>query len=56
MTQKTPFYSHHINLGAKIVDYAGFSMPIYYDSINEEHNQVREKALDFLMFLIWVKL
>ena len=44
MTQKTPFYSHHINLGAKIVDYAGFSMPIYYDSINEEHNQVREKA------------
>ena len=44
MTQKTPFYSHHINLVAKIVDYAGFSMPIYYDSINEEHNQVREKA------------
>ncbi|OUV56804.1 MAG: hypothetical protein CBC73_02005, partial [Flavobacteriales bacterium TMED113] len=44
MIQKTPFYSHHINLSAKMVNYAGFLMPIYYKSINEEHNQVREKA------------
>ena len=27
-----------------MVNYAGFLMPIYYKSINEEHNQVREKA------------
>ena len=44
MIKKTPFYSNHISLGAKMVDYAGFSMPIYYKSINLEHNHVRKSV------------
>ena len=44
MIKKTPFYSNHISLGAKMVDYAGFSMPIYYQGINLEHNHVRQSV------------
>ena len=44
MIQKTPFYSNHVSLGAKMVDYAGFSMPIYYNGINIEHNHVRKSV------------
>ena len=44
MIQKTPFYSKHVSLGAKMVDYAGFSMPIYYKGINIEHNHVRKSV------------
>jgi len=44
MIKKTPFYSNHISLGAKMVDYAGFSMPIYYKGINVEHNHVRKSV------------
>ena len=42
--KKTPFYNRHIELGAKMVDFAGFSMPVQYDSIIKEHEAVRSKA------------
>jgi len=38
---KTPFYEQHRALGAKLVPFAGFWMPIQYRSIIEEHHQVR---------------
>ncbi len=45
MPKKTPFFEFHKNLGAKIVDFAGFEMPIQYpDGIVKEHIWVREKA------------
>jgi aminomethyltransferase len=34
----------HIALGAKMVDYAGFNMPVSYAGINEEHATVRTNA------------
>ncbi len=34
----------HIALGAKMVDYAGFNMPVSYSGINEEHAAVRANA------------
>jgi aminomethyltransferase len=34
----------HIALGAKMVDYAGFNMPVSYAGINEEHAAVRNNA------------
>ena len=34
----------HIALGAKMVPFAGFEMPVTYDSINVEHETVREKV------------
>ncbi|MFZ2324822.1 MAG: glycine cleavage system aminomethyltransferase GcvT [Ignavibacteriaceae bacterium] len=40
----TKFYNIHKNLGAKIVEFAGFEMPIQYSSIIAEHNSVRNSV------------
>lgn len=39
--KKTPFYQKHIDFGAKMVDFAGFQMPIQYSGIKKEHEAVR---------------
>ncbi|PIE50593.1 MAG: glycine cleavage system protein T [Flavobacteriales bacterium] len=41
---KTALYNKHISLGAKIVPFAGFEMPVQYSGVTEEHFAVREKA------------
>lgn len=38
---QTPFFPLHEKLGAKIVDFAGWQMPIQYTTITQEHNAVR---------------
>lgn len=40
-TKKTGFYDIHCRLGGRMVDFAGFKMPIQYSSILEEHKRVR---------------
>jgi len=40
----TPFTKMHTALGAKMVEFAGYSMPISYTGINEEHATVRTNA------------
>ncbi len=40
-SKKTPLYELHKELGAKLVDFAGFAMPIKYTSEVEEHMAVR---------------
>ena len=42
--KKTPYYDKHIEAGAKIVDFAGYQMPIQYKSINSEHLKVRNSV------------
>ncbi|MBT8147677.1 MAG: glycine cleavage system aminomethyltransferase GcvT [Gammaproteobacteria bacterium] len=44
MGQQTALYQKHLEAGAKIVDFAGWDMPINYGSQIEEHNQVRQHA------------
>lgn len=44
MGNRTPLYEAHVALGAKIVDFAGWEMPINYGSQIEEHHQVRRDA------------
>jgi aminomethyltransferase len=39
--KRTPFYEIHKNLGAKIVPFAGYEMPVLYAGIMEEHKAVR---------------
>ena len=39
--QTTPFHAYHVAHGAKMVDFAGWEMPLHYGSIIEEHAQVR---------------
>jgi aminomethyltransferase len=43
--KRTPLYRIHASLGAKIVPFAGFEMPVQYPTgITAEHKAVREKA------------
>lgn len=44
MPQRTSLYSAHIAMGAKIVDFAGWEMPIHYGSQLAEHECVRSAA------------
>ncbi|MEZ5541999.1 MAG: glycine cleavage system aminomethyltransferase GcvT [Pseudomonadota bacterium] len=44
MPNRTPLYDEHIVDGGKIVDFAGWQMPINYGSQIEEHNNVRADA------------
>ncbi|HJW39088.1 MAG TPA: glycine cleavage system aminomethyltransferase GcvT [Candidatus Udaeobacter sp.] len=39
--RKTPLYDEHVRLGAKMVSFAGWVMPVQYTSIVEEHQAVR---------------
>jgi aminomethyltransferase len=40
-TRKTALYDEHVKLGAKMVPFAGWLMPVQYTSIMEEHQAVR---------------
>lgn len=42
--KKTPLYGKHVSLDAKLVDFAGYKMPIQYLGISKEHNAVRQSA------------
>jgi len=42
--KRTPLYQTHCQLGARMVDFAGFAMPVQYTSILEEHAAVRKRA------------
>lgn len=56
--KRTPLYDDHKKLGAKIVPFAGFEMPLSFTSIIEEHNTVRTKVGIFdvsHMGEIWIK-
>jgi len=40
-TKKTPLYDEHVRLGARMVPFAGWLMPVQYTSIVDEHHAVR---------------
>jgi aminomethyltransferase len=42
--KRTAFYDIHNRLGAKIVEFGGYEMPVQYTGILEEHNRVRESV------------
>lgn len=42
--RKTPLYDEHVNLGAEMVDFHDWMMPIHYTSLVDEHQAVREQA------------
>ena len=44
LMKSTPFTQKHIELGAKMAEFAGFNMPISYTGINDEHAAVRNNA------------
>jgi aminomethyltransferase len=42
--KNTPFYDVHVRAGARIVEFAGYAMPVQYTGIIEEHNRVRNNV------------
>jgi aminomethyltransferase len=44
MLKRTPLYEQHVKLGAKMVEFAGWEMPVSYKSIVEEHHTVRNSV------------
>lgn len=44
MGEKTPLYTKHQTAGAKLVDFAGWDMPLYYRSQIQEHHAVRQDS------------
>ena len=41
MSKQTPLFNAHLALNAKMVDFAGWSMPLHYGSQLNEHQKVR---------------
>jgi aminomethyltransferase len=44
VSERTPLYDLHRELGARLVDFAGYEMPLHYGSQIEEHHRVRRAA------------
>lgn len=42
--KRTPLYEIHQKMGAKVIPFAGWEMPVWYTSVSEEHRAVREAA------------
>lgn len=42
--KRTPIYEEHLKLGAKMVPFAGFEMPVQYAGLKEEHLNVRQNV------------
>src|ERR1700719_4405625 len=41
---RTPLYDRHVAAGAKLVDFAGWEMPVQYAGVRQEHMAVRESC------------
>jgi aminomethyltransferase len=44
MLKRTPFHDFHVSAGAKLVDFAGWEMPLLYRGIVDEHEQTRNSG------------
>ena len=44
MLKRTPLYESHISIGARMVEFAGWQMPVQYSGHVQEHMAVREAA------------
>jgi len=44
MLKRTSLYQKHKDLGARLIDFGGFEMPVQYKGIKTEHNAVRNHA------------
>src|SRR6266536_5784739 len=42
--QRTPLFDRHVALGARMVPFAGWEMPVQYDGVIPEHRAVRTDA------------
>ena len=43
-TQKTPLYDDHVKFGGKIVEFAGWLLPVQFSNLKDEHQNVRQNV------------
>ena len=58
MIKRTPLYERHLKAGAKMVEFAGYEMPVQYTGVQDEHLCVRNNVGLFdvsHMGEIWIK-
>jgi aminomethyltransferase len=44
VAKRTPLYDLHVRLGGRVIEFAGWELPVQYSSIVDEHRAVREAA------------
>ena len=44
MARRTPLYEAHLKLNGRMVDFAGWEMPVQYSGVIQEHEAVRNAA------------
>jgi aminomethyltransferase len=44
MSKRTPLYEAHVAAGARMIEFAGWEMPVQYTGVLEEHKTVRRYA------------
>jgi len=44
MPQRTPLYQNHVRAGARLVEFAGWEMPVQYEGLLAEHEAVRTRV------------
>jgi aminomethyltransferase len=44
MLKRTPLFAVHQKLGARLIDFGGWEMPVQYSGIHAEHHAVRTAA------------
>ena len=42
--KRTPLFENHVAAGAKLMDFAGWNMPLQYSSVIDEYHAVRRAA------------
>lgn len=42
--KRTPLYEKHVEAKGKIIEFAGWEMPVQYEGLTQEHNAVRNQA------------
>src|SRR5947208_10437999 len=52
--KKTPLYDEHVRLGAKMVLFAGWLMPVQYTGIVDEHQSVRKIGRASCRERVWI--
>src|SRR5688500_19797525 len=45
--KRTPFHDFHLSAGARMVEFAGWEMPLVYSGIVQEHHQCRNSGAFF---------
>ena len=43
-SKRTPLHARHVALGARMIDFGGWDMPVFYAGIGDEHRAVRSSA------------